>query len=114
MYSVVSGTLKYVDDYTGFSGDPALQEGNYLALRVDTDDEDDVITAELLGGSTGHPVTLDSDRNIVFLIADEQTQRIRFVITHTNEDDTESERVVTLSLKGLTLESPENDVNGIK
>lgn len=30
----ILGTLKYVTDYTGFSGDPELQEGNYLAIKV--------------------------------------------------------------------------------
>lgn len=37
-YGVSAGrilaTLKYVTDYTGFSGDPELQEGNYLAGHV--------------------------------------------------------------------------------
>ena len=28
----ISGTLKYVTEYIGFSGDPEEQEGNYLAL----------------------------------------------------------------------------------
>lgn len=30
----VSGTLHYVTGYTGFSGDPEEQEGNYLAIKV--------------------------------------------------------------------------------
>lgn len=29
----IKGTLLYVDDYTGFSGDPAEQEGNYIAIH---------------------------------------------------------------------------------
>ena len=33
----IAGTLKYVTGYTGFSGDPAEQEGHYLALHIDTD-----------------------------------------------------------------------------
>ena len=30
----ILGTLKYVTDYTGFSSDTELQEGNYLAIKV--------------------------------------------------------------------------------
>lgn len=30
----ILGTLHYVEDYTGFSGDPEEQEGNYLAFMV--------------------------------------------------------------------------------
>ena len=30
----VTGTSKYVTEYTGFSGDPAEQEGNYVAFHI--------------------------------------------------------------------------------
>lgn len=30
----ITGTLHYVTDYTGFSGDPAEQNGNFLALNL--------------------------------------------------------------------------------
>ena len=103
--SVINGTLHYVTDFTGFSGDPELQEGNYLALRVDTDDVDDEITVELLGGSTGHPVTLDADRNIILRITNQKTQKVRVVVNHTNADESVSTETTTLSLTGLTLEA---------
>ena len=32
--NAISGTLKYVTGYTGYSSDPEDQEGNYLALAV--------------------------------------------------------------------------------
>lgn len=79
---VISGQLKYVSGYTGFSGNSAEQEGNYLALKVETDNAEDVITVELLGGTVGHPVTLDSDRNIVLKIAN-TTQRVKVVVNGT-------------------------------
>lgn len=79
---VISGQLKYVSGYTGFSGNSAEQEGNYLALKVETDNAEDVITVELLGGTVGHPVTLDSDRNIVLRIAN-TTQRVKVVVNGT-------------------------------
>ena len=95
--------------YTDFSpGNPVQQEGHYLAMRVDTDDENDVITVELLGGTDGHPWELDPDRNVVFRITNKDTQRIRVVVTHTNEDESESVETVTYSLKGLNL-LPEED-----
>lgn len=79
---VISGQLKYVSGYTGFSGNSAEQEGNYLALKVETDNAEDVITVELLGGTVGHPVTLDSDRNIVLRIAN-TTQKVKVVVNGT-------------------------------
>lgn len=105
---VITGKLNYVDDYTGFSGDPSMQEGNYLVLRVDTDDEDDVITVELIGGTVGHPITLDADRNIVLRITDCDTQSIRIVVTHEDEEGHTSTATQNLSL-GLDLLPPSND-----
>ena len=104
----VYGTLKYVTGYTGFSGDPAEQEGHYLAFKVETDDEDDVITMELLGGKTGHPVTLDSDRNAVIHVGDVRKQKLRIIVTHTETDDND-ETVTSTETKiyrmaDLTLE----------
>lgn len=107
--SVINGTLNYVTGFTDFSGDPELQEGNYLVLRVDTDDENDEISVELLGGSTGHPVTLDPDRNIVLRITNPNTQKVRVVVEHVNEDLTVSTETTTLNLTGLTLEPAPND-----
>lgn len=99
----IVGTLNYVTGYTGFSGDPALQEGNYLALKFDTDDEDDVITAELTNGVTGHPVTLDSDRNIVIRITDPRKQKLKVVVEHMNEDETVTTRKESYDLHLLEL-----------
>lgn len=106
---MINGTLHYVTDYTDFSGDPELQEGNYLVLRVDTEDENDEITVELLGGRTGHPVTLDSDRNIVLWIENPKTEKVRVVVNHVNEDLTVSTETTTLNLSGLTLEPAPNN-----
>lgn len=91
----IYGRLKYVDDYTGFSGDPAEQSGHYLVLKMDTASEEDVITVELIGGTVGHPVTLDEDRNIVLRITNPKTQAIEVVAT-------DGEHTVT---KRYTLES---------
>lgn len=61
----ITGTLKHVTGYTGFSGDPTEQEGNYLVLHFEGDA--DSISVELVGGLHG-PVTLDEDGIIILRI----------------------------------------------
>lgn len=91
---VISGKLKYVSDYTGFSGDAAEQEGNYIALKISGVSADDEVTVELIGGTVGHPVTLDSDRNIVLKIAN-TTQTIKVVL---NGEDSKIYKLTGLEL----------------
>lgn len=93
----ISGTLKYVTDYTGFSGDVSEQSGNYLAIKV-TAVEDATITVELINGTVGHPVTLDSDGMIVLKIADVDTQSIEVIATKGNISEKQS-----FTISGLTL-----------
>ena len=97
--SEISGTLKFVAGYTGFSSTAAEQSGNYLALRVDTDSEDAEITVELVGGTKG-PVILDEDRNIVLLIRDKDTQSVKVTVEADGETSTK-----TYALTGLVLET---------
>jgi hypothetical protein len=97
--SEITGTLKYVTGYTGFSSNTSEQEGNYLALKVDADSEDAIVTVELVGGTKG-PVTLDDDMNIVLLIKNKDTQSIKVTTTHNEESVTK-----TYGLSGLTLET---------
>ena len=71
----VTGTLAYVTDFTGFSGDPELQEGNYLALSFDTDPTADKIEVEFVGALTNiGPQELDSDKDICVRITNKDTQ----------------------------------------
>lgn len=98
----ITGTLKYVTGYTGFSGDPAEQEGHYLALHIDTDTEADSITVQLIGGAHG-PVELDSDRTNIFRIKNKQ-QKIKIVAKKEGYPDVER----TYNLAGLTLEPASN------
>lgn len=93
----ITGTLKYVTGYTGFSGDVEEQSGNYLALKV-TAVEGATITVELINGTVGHPVTLDEDGMIVIRITNKSTQSVQVVATK----DSKSE-VFNFSLSGLTL-----------
>lgn len=64
------GTLYYIDDYTGFSGDPTEQVGHYIALKMyvpgsDYEYEDGVrIKVQIRDRST----TLDSDGILILRI----------------------------------------------
>lgn len=73
----ISGTLKWVTGYTGFSGKAEEQSGNYLALKIE-DSEDAVTTVELVGGTSG-PKTLDVDKNVVLRITNKSSQSVRVV-----------------------------------
>ena len=95
----IYGRLKHVEGYTGFSGDPELQSGHYLVLKMETPSENDVITVELIGGTVGHPVTLDEDRNIVLRITNPKTQAIEVVAT-----DGETTNTKRFTLESLRLE----------
>ena len=96
----VTGTLHYVTDYIGFNGtEPAEQEGNYLALKVDPKPIDGAtIIVELVGGKKG-PVTLDGDRMIVIRIENKDTQTIKVAARNSK-----NEIAKTYSLAKLTLE----------
>lgn len=66
--NAITGELKYVTGYTGFSSNPAEQEGNYLVIHCESAEPDAVITVEVVGGYSG-PVTLDDDGIIILRIA---------------------------------------------
>lgn len=67
--------MNYVDDYTGFSGDPALQSGNYLVLHATVaEDVDATITVTVT-----NPSVLDEDGIIVLRIADKDSQTVTVV-----------------------------------
>ena len=86
--------------YTGFSGDPNLQSGNYLAFKVANSlGEGATYTIEVVGGHSG-PVQLDSDRIAVIRIESNSTQSLKIVGTK-GEDSVE--RIYSFS--GLILEA---------
>lgn len=60
----IVATLKYVENYTGFSGDPEEQEGNYLAFKVDYTGDYTRLTVQFDGKAEQ---TMDSDRTHVQL-----------------------------------------------
>lgn len=66
----ITGTLKHITGYTGFSSKPEEQEGNYLVLH-NTSNLGEDIYVELIGGTSG-AVKLDSDGLIVLKIANNE------------------------------------------
>ena len=89
-------------NYTGFSSIANQQSGHYLAIRVDNVNASDTVAVELIGGTVGHPVTLDADRNIVLRIAEPNSQKVKVTVNGGNAK--------TYSLTGLTLE-PADDMD---
>lgn len=70
----ITGTLKYVTDYTGFSSKVEEQSGNYLVIHNETNN-DEPIFVEVVGGTSG-PTQLDSDGIIILRIANRE-QKVR-------------------------------------
>ena len=95
----ITGTLKHVTGYTGFSSILSDQEGNYLALKIETKPVVSDFKVELVGGTKG-PVALDDDMNIVLLIKNKDTQSIKVTATNNEEVSTK-----TYNLSGLNLET---------
>lgn len=100
----VTGTLEYVTGYTGFSDDPELQEGNYLALKADFPGGV-TVTAELKN-SGASKITLDEDKNFVVRISDLTTQD---ELTVAASGEGYADNTVTLDLSGLTLKEEETE-----
>lgn len=89
----ITGTLKYVTDYTGFSGEPSEQQGNYLAIHAEANDE----TATVKVGITKMS-TLDPDGDIVLIVRGTDTP-----VTVTAEADGKDTVTKTFSLADLVL-----------
>lgn len=91
----ISGKLLYVDDFTGYSVDPAKQAGNFLALQFACDVPDAVVTSELLGGDSGEK-TLDADMNAVYRITNAAAQSIKVTATKDRDSLTKTFTLNTL------------------
>ena len=95
--NAITGTLKYVSDYTGFSGDVSEQSGNYMAIHCAVPGTDGTrITAKLTKTNI-----VDPDDGIIVLRVTDKT--IPLVITASKDgyDDV----VKNFNLNGLTLQS---------
>ena len=94
----ITGTLKYVTGYTGFSGDVEEQSGNYLALHFAADNADSIVV-ELVNGIHG-PKPLDADGILIARVTNKSTQTIRVTATKGEETVTK-----TFGLAGLVVEN---------
>ena len=80
----ITGTLKYVTGYTGYSESPELQEGNFLALHAEVDNvEGATITVTMT-----RTATLEEDGNVVARVADKDTQTLTFTASKEGYPDT--------------------------
>ncbi len=96
----ISGTLKYVADYSSAYG-TGEDSGNYLLLHAEVPDTEDVtITVEVVNGVHG-PQTLDEDGIVICRITDKNSQKIRFVASKTGCESVTK----TFTLRGLTLQA---------
>lgn len=93
----ITGTLKYVSDYTGFSSKTAEQSGNYLALHAEVPGVDNVT----IKVTVTKPSTLDADGDIVLRIADKDSQTVTVVASKAGYESVTK----TFGLSGLTTES---------
>ena len=100
----ITGTLKYVEDYTGFSSDPSLRYGHYLVIHAESPDVDDAT----ISVKVTNPVTLDSDGIAVLRIADKDSQTLTVVASKPGYETTTK----VYSLSGLTVEPAPNNGDG--
>ncbi len=91
----ITGTLNYVDDYTGFSSDTSLQAGNFIVIHAAVPGASDAtVTVQVT-----NPVTLDSDGIAVLRIADKNSQTITVVASKSGYESVTK----VFSLSGLTV-----------
>ena len=96
----ISGTLKHVTGYTGFSSKAEEQSGNYIALNVNpASGFPETMTVEVKNGTVGPKNISASDRKVVLKIKDAATQGIIIKATNKGVKVTKEYK-----LTGLTLQ----------
>lgn len=103
----IKGKLNFIDDYTGFSGDPAEQEGWYLAIHASVPDVTGA-TIKIKHSDKAGDKALDSD-GILILRVDEKIFATDRKLTFTAYKDGYAPYSKTFALKGLTLLPPEDE-----
>lgn len=99
--NVISGTLKYVTGYTGYSGSSELQEGNFLALKIAPAEDNTLTWKTKLVGGVGPEVAFDEDLNCVYRI----TSTSQVIQINGYDDDNNLVVSFNYPLTGLTLET---------
>ena len=97
---MITGNLKYISNWTEFSGQTSENTGNFLVFKSTLADADR-ITVQLIGAkSTPYPQTLDADGIAIFHITDKDNQMVQVVAY---KDGLTQSRLYSLS--GLTCAS---------
>lgn len=95
-----TGTLHYVENYTGFSSDTGMNFGNFLAVTFDAPDDVTLSVTLNKANTTQGPVVLEKgDRDCVFRITDKEQQSITVKV---EKDGMSNEE--TYGFSKLTLE----------
>lgn len=77
--NAITGTLKYIENWTWFDSDPEINTGNFLVFKAALTGADK-ITAELINGKVSHgPQELDSDGIGIFHVTNKDTQMVQVV-----------------------------------
>lgn len=97
--NAITGTLKYIENWTWFDSDPEINTGNFLVFKS-TLSGADKITAQLIGAKVNPgPIELDSDGIAIFHVTNKDTQMVQVVAY---KDDLVQTKLYTLN--GLTCE----------
>lgn len=92
----ISGSLYYVDDFTGFSVSEELQKGNYLVLNVIKPTGADTVKVKVTGGKDTAEKDVDDQPLVIRVLNPNQ----KVIIKATKDED---EVTKTYSLTGLRL-----------
>ena len=103
----ITGKLNYIDDYTGFSGDPKEQVGWYLAVHAAVPDVTGV-TIKLKTSDKAGDKVLDPSDGILILRVTEKAAVNDVKLTFTAYKDGCAPYSKTFALKNLTLLPPED------
>ena len=98
--NAITGTLKYIENWTWFDSNPEINTGNFLVFKSALTGADK-ITAQLIGAKVNPgPIELDSDGIAIFHITDKDTQMVQVVAY---KDGMTCQKLYTLN--GLTCET---------
>ena len=104
----ITGKLNYIDDYTGFSGDPAEQEGWYLVVHAEVPNVSDV-TIKLKHSNKESDKVLDPSDGILILRVTDEAIQTHEVLTFTAYKDGYAPFSKSFDLSKLTLLPAEDD-----
>lgn len=85
---LIRGTSHMTVDFTGFSGDPELQNGNFVVVHASVPGVEDVtIKVHVTNAQIVSDVTLDADGILVFRVTDPKKQKLTFTASKEGYSD---------------------------